>query len=118
MIRLPPRSTRTDTLFPYTALFRSAASASPWTSHSAADHQVSARQPVPFATPVPPIQTNSKPPHPKVCVMLQETTSAPGGDDAAAPSQMGVDHLINELVTTPGPILVQSGATERRDEKE
>src|SRR3546814_13650188 len=25
MIRLPPRSTRTDTLFPYTALFRSAA---------------------------------------------------------------------------------------------
>src|SRR3546814_10356978 len=26
MIRLPPRSTRTDTLFPYTTLFRSAAS--------------------------------------------------------------------------------------------
>src|SRR3546814_17168504 len=25
MIRLPPRSTRTDTLFPYTTLFRSAA---------------------------------------------------------------------------------------------
>src|SRR3546814_15654134 len=28
MIRLPPRSTRTDTLFPYTTLFRSATSAS------------------------------------------------------------------------------------------
>src|SRR3546814_2569173 len=27
MIRLPPRSTRTDTLFPYTTLFRSTASA-------------------------------------------------------------------------------------------
>src|SRR3546814_13248501 len=27
MIRRPPRSTRTDTLFPYTTLFRSAASA-------------------------------------------------------------------------------------------
>src|SRR3546814_3573886 len=27
MIRLPPRSTRTDTLFPYTTLFRSAAGA-------------------------------------------------------------------------------------------
>src|SRR3546814_15414084 len=26
MIRLPPRSTRTDTLFPYTTLFRAAAS--------------------------------------------------------------------------------------------
>src|SRR3546814_17704426 len=29
MIRRPPRSTRTDTLFPYTTLFRSAASPSP-----------------------------------------------------------------------------------------
>src|SRR3546814_7017327 len=27
MIRLPPRSTRTDTLFPYTTLFRSSSSA-------------------------------------------------------------------------------------------
>src|SRR3546814_14979446 len=31
MIRRPPRSTRTDTLFPYTTLFRSA-SCSPWRS--------------------------------------------------------------------------------------
>src|SRR3546814_9953409 len=29
MIRLPPRSTRTDTLFPYTTLFRSRCRASP-----------------------------------------------------------------------------------------
>src|SRR3546814_8828787 len=29
MIRRPPRSTRTDTLFPYTTLFRSSASAMP-----------------------------------------------------------------------------------------
>src|SRR3546814_6292242 len=30
MIRPPPRSTRTDTLFPYTTLFRSAADAAAW----------------------------------------------------------------------------------------
>src|SRR3546814_4750538 len=33
MIRRPPRSTRTDTLFPYTTLFRSLRQ-SPWTSSS------------------------------------------------------------------------------------
>src|SRR3546814_20079385 len=30
MIRLPPRSTRTDTLFPYTTLFRSSHGEPPW----------------------------------------------------------------------------------------
>src|SRR3546814_9877291 len=30
MIRRPPRSTRTDTLFPYTTLFRSHPDAEPW----------------------------------------------------------------------------------------
>src|SRR3546814_11983499 len=30
MIRRPPRSTRTDTLFPYTTLFRSKNSLAPW----------------------------------------------------------------------------------------
>src|SRR3546814_8086164 len=30
MIRRPPRSTRTDTLFPYTTLFRSAAASAPF----------------------------------------------------------------------------------------
>src|SRR3546814_7866236 len=34
MIRRPPRSTRTDTLFPYTTLFRSSASASSTRSRS------------------------------------------------------------------------------------
>src|SRR3546814_20295572 len=33
MIRLPPRSTRTDTLFPYTTLFRSERSATPRLPH-------------------------------------------------------------------------------------
>src|SRR3546814_13998188 len=32
MIRRPPRSTRTDTLFPYTTLFRSACVKTGWTS--------------------------------------------------------------------------------------
>src|SRR3546814_17819825 len=32
MIRRPPRSTRTDTLFPYTTLFRSAPPPLPWRS--------------------------------------------------------------------------------------
>src|SRR3546814_10222639 len=35
MIRRPPRSTRTDTLFPYTTLFRSKCSSSPPTATSA-----------------------------------------------------------------------------------
>src|SRR3546814_10277144 len=30
MIRRPPRSTRTDTLFPYTTLFRAAGTQAPW----------------------------------------------------------------------------------------
>src|SRR3546814_6498633 len=30
MIRRPPRSTRTDTLFPYTTLFRSPSASIPW----------------------------------------------------------------------------------------
>src|SRR3546814_13444333 len=36
MIRRPPRSTRTDTLFPYTTLFRSAAAGGAASSRSAA----------------------------------------------------------------------------------
>src|SRR3546814_15014578 len=33
MIRRPPRSTRTDTLFPYTTLFRSTVRSDPWGSN-------------------------------------------------------------------------------------
>src|SRR3546814_13907786 len=40
MILLPPRSTRTDTLFPYTTLFRSAASGSVPSRRSADQHHV------------------------------------------------------------------------------
>lgn len=41
--------------------------------------------------------------------MLQETTTAiaPGGDAAAALSQMGADHLIREMITDPGIHAVQ-----------
>lgn len=41
--------------------------------------------------------------------MLQETTTAiaPGGDAAAALSQMGADHLIREMMTDPGVHAVQ-----------
>src|SRR3546814_16316430 len=44
MIRPPPRSTRTDTLLPYTALFRSLASAVPaWGNALARTHAAAAR---------------------------------------------------------------------------
>src|SRR3546814_2907879 len=39
MIRRPPRSTRTDTLFPYTTLFRSPAGLQPAQHHPAAQLQ-------------------------------------------------------------------------------
>src|SRR3546814_11693377 len=48
MIRRPPRSTRTDTLFPYTTLFRSRRAASSWprprrrSVHTGADAQLAA----------------------------------------------------------------------------
>src|SRR3546814_10048777 len=50
MIRRPPRSTRTDTLFPYTTLFRSAASRSRHkTAFCAAWRAVAAPRPAPAA---------------------------------------------------------------------
>src|SRR3546814_13689842 len=42
MIRRPPRSTRTDTLFPYTTLFRSHADQLAWCGHAIADDLVAA----------------------------------------------------------------------------
>src|SRR3546814_19430931 len=44
MIRQPPRSTRTDTLFPHTTLFRSASAWSPRLAASAAPTRADARQ--------------------------------------------------------------------------
>src|SRR3546814_14279734 len=43
MIRLPPRSTRTDTLFPYTTLFRSSTSLCPKTESDRRERQISLR---------------------------------------------------------------------------
>src|SRR3546814_3222411 len=43
MIRRPPRSTLTDTLFPYTTLFRSAPPARPWSPRTS--HRGRARPP-------------------------------------------------------------------------
>src|SRR3546814_6373133 len=37
MIRRPPRSTRTDTLFPYTTLFRSLVAFMPWNGYNFED---------------------------------------------------------------------------------
>src|SRR3546814_10307543 len=44
MIRRPPRSTRTDTLFPYTTLFRSTAAAATARSHSSATRSSSPKR--------------------------------------------------------------------------
>src|SRR3546814_5281040 len=44
MIRRPPRATRTDTLFPYTTLFRSSAKARTSISASSSDCTVAARK--------------------------------------------------------------------------
>src|SRR3546814_4526876 len=49
MIRRPPRSTRTDTLFPYTTLFRSSSPCSAYrASGSTADPSSSIARPFPF----------------------------------------------------------------------
>src|SRR3546814_19316560 len=57
MIRRPPRSTRTDTLFPYTTLFRSGVQA-----HSVVHRNPRARRPAtPSASPR--IRADAPPPH-------------------------------------------------------
>src|SRR3546814_19589549 len=55
MIRRPPRSTRTDTLFPYTTLFRSLRCAAParWTGCRAAGAARRGRRAAPRAAPPP-----------------------------------------------------------------
>src|SRR3546814_2769506 len=47
MIRRPPRSTRTDTLFPYTTLFRSPGDRAPRRRPRAVDHRAPCRRPPP-----------------------------------------------------------------------
>src|SRR3546814_4765248 len=51
MIRRPPRSTRTDTLFPYTTLFRSLPRPFPGRRRSGAVPEGDARQPGPAGRP-------------------------------------------------------------------
>src|SRR3546814_7674725 len=54
MIRLPPRSTRTDTLFPYTTLFRSAgAGEQPSPEKPAADEPSKGTEESPAPSPTP-----------------------------------------------------------------
>src|SRR3546814_12387042 len=50
MIRRPPRSTRTDTLFPYTTLFRSVPGRTTGTLHLDGRHNISKRS-IPFEAP-------------------------------------------------------------------
>src|SRR3546814_10279839 len=47
MSRRPPRSTRTDTLFPYTTLIRSRAGAAQWTCSAASSSRASATRRIP-----------------------------------------------------------------------
>src|SRR3546814_13544664 len=51
MIRRPPRSTRTDTLFPYTTLFRSAASSMASPTSKARDSRSPSTRTAPRSTP-------------------------------------------------------------------
>src|SRR3546814_16114836 len=44
MIRRPPRSTRTDTLFPYTTLFRSRSKMPPWLNKARLPHEALLRR--------------------------------------------------------------------------
>src|SRR3546814_5469908 len=65
MIRRPPRSTRTDTLFPYTTLFRSPPLPAPavsttWSISAAASERLSASRRVPTATGVCPLRRCSR----------------------------------------------------------
>src|SRR3546814_2910617 len=59
MIRRPPRSTRTDTLFPYTTLFRSETSPG---FHTPAGTIILETQPSKPTAPADPIQNPSEPP--------------------------------------------------------
>src|SRR3546814_5297335 len=77
MLRRPPRSTRTDTLFPYTTLFRSHASAI--SSASAAERGATPTPIVvsaPTVRPTPtPLPDYCDPAYPDFCIRSEEHTS-------------------------------------------
>src|SRR3546814_18912999 len=81
LIRLPPRSTRTDTLFPYTTLFRSSPADSPIATRAAA-LLATLKPPAPFAAPVhPPILAIPDVFSPEECAWLIEQVEARGTKD-------------------------------------
>src|SRR3546814_11640778 len=96
MIRRPPRSTRTDTLFPYTTLFRSAAGA----AVAAERHDQGGRSPTERLVRQPPCDRVTR--H-----ALATTPAAPAigiddptGQDRPARFQTLARHLQTELIET------------------
>src|SRR3546814_12819484 len=76
MIRRPPRSTRTDTLFPYTTLFRSPASCRPFRRSALSHHDRRAAKSAASLHPPPP---GTAPLAPQLPKMLPCATAAPPG---------------------------------------
>src|SRR3546814_3601770 len=77
MIRRPPRSTRTDTLFPYTTLFRSTVKACALSRGRRGAQSVSAQPPVAAPLPPPrhlPAHSRARPSRP-ACRRSEEHTS-------------------------------------------
>src|SRR3546814_4117203 len=72
MIRRPPRSTRTDTLFPYTTLFRSPCPGRTATRRNS-PHRLGSRAHPPAAKPNPPPSRRRSPP--RTCRRSEEHTS-------------------------------------------
>src|SRR3546814_12293793 len=86
MLRRPPRSTRTDTLFPYTPLFRSAAGRA---SRCAA------------AVPLPGLRWAAWPP---VAIGLLPTPAPGGGGAGNAPMTTNRRHMMNAQVQVPSDV--------------
>src|SRR3546814_5469534 len=74
MIRRPPRSTRTDTLFPYTTLFRSALDCEKFTNTGSNCSTVVSRVPSAALTSAPSV-TLARPARPEIGVRSEEHTS-------------------------------------------
>src|SRR3546814_12996537 len=93
MIRRPPRSTRTDTLFPYTTLFRSLV--------IAVDPQATASQWAAWRQDAPPVVIDSAPP--RLAAKIEQATGqgaasividTPPHADSAASAAVEADDLV------------------------